>query len=253
MGDSRRSAKTEVLWLVRAMGSVLQPAKRGYADKQGCLDNGDAQLPDASMQRHVDAWDAEQEARNDAECERSLAAIFGAADAVTAAADVRNLPSDSMLPADLDQEALRVSCVDAHLNCSKAMTGSGRLPFLQGAQREALFKVMGLRLFLPRPVFSFATRQLPLHHFPRPEVDQMVLHLRIVGRVLWALHSVLRGGFTENMLDVLTATYPATILSDLRHFSIAALADVAAAMPTQCARPAIEAMDRDNIDKFIAR
>jgi hypothetical protein len=127
---------------------------------------------------------------------------------------------------------------------------------MQGAQGEYMFrnKLFGMRLFLPCPFFFKLPQSLhSKHHFPRPAVEAMVLRLRSTGRMLWALHSTLLKGFSRDMLVVLTTTYPATLLADLRHSSTAAFADIAAAMPTSFARSASPPPNAANLAKFVAR
>jgi hypothetical protein len=72
-------------------------------------------------------------------------------------------------------------------------------------------KFWGWHIFLPRPVAS-AKRPWRKNHMPKAAIEKLVAHMRITARILWALHSTLREGFTRDMVLVLRDTYPAGMI-----------------------------------------
>jgi hypothetical protein len=124
----------------------------------------------------------------------------------------------------------------------------------QGALSECMIQPCGRRIFLPRPAMLAGLRCAARgHHFPRPAADALLLRVRIVARLLWSLHAVLREGFSRDMLLVLSSTYPAALLSDIRHFCTATFADITAAMPKRFGRPPMLPPATNNLNKFVSR
>eukprot|EP00892_Ulva_mutabilis_P006827 jgi/Ulvmu1/4516/UM002_0242.1 len=121
---------------------------------------------------------------------------------------------------------------------------------VQGTMGEVLVHFWGIQLFLPRPVSSLQVQRR--NHMPKAAIGNLVGSIRVTARILWALHTTLRKGFTRDMVMLLKHTYPAALMSDLRHFSIAALHDVCSVFPEGFVARSAANVPPENLRRFIS-